>query len=591
MDRLGRLYLRQLLILSVICTAMVSLSGVAWALWSTVGSGVGAASTGTLNPPTGLTVPSSSTGTVHVSWTASTGTPAPTGYYLTRINSSDASTAPACGTSPTSTTSTTACDDVSVPSGTYHYIATAVYRTWTATSGSSADVIVNTQILTSITISPASATVTAGAAQSYSAQGFDQNGVSMGDVTGSTTFSIAPNGSCTGSSCTATTADAGTGHHTVTGNNSGKTATASLTVSPAGASTLSLTGFPSPTGAGMAQSLTVTARDGFGNTATGYRGTVHFTSTDGQAVLPANYAYTATDAGSHTFSATLKTAGSRAITAADTITGSITGTQSGITVNSASAASLVLTAVSTSPVAGAADNLNVTAVDVYGNTATGYTGDKSLTFGGATSSPAGNTPTVTSKSGTSVSFGTATTLAFSNGVASVSGASNGVMTLYKAQTAAITVTDGTLSNGTGLSVTVAPAVAARLAWTHVTVSAGTLSSPCLFTCTDTALGNNQTFTANVSVTDAYGNTVNNLGAGHTVTVSTPTSGSGSGGTFTSPTSGTTSVTLTISSTGAAESTVQFTFKTQNGSWTSDSLTAATALGTTYTSADATVTKS
>ena len=40
---------------------------------------------------------------------------------------------------------------------------------------------------------------------------------------------------------------------------------------------------------------TLTAKDAFGNTATGYNGTVHFTSTDGQAVLPAD---------SHSLSAT-----------------------------------------------------------------------------------------------------------------------------------------------------------------------------------------------------------------------------------------------------------------------------------------------
>src|SRR5205085_7986336 len=53
----------------------------------------------------------------------------------------------------------------------------------------------------------------------------------------------------------------------------------------------------------------------------------HFTSSDTQAVLPANYTFTAGDNGVHTFSATLKTAGSRSLTATDTITGTITGAQ------------------------------------------------------------------------------------------------------------------------------------------------------------------------------------------------------------------------------------------------------------------------
>ena len=91
-----------------------------------------------------------------------------------------------------------------------------------------------------------------------------------------------------------------------------------------------VSGYPNPTTAGAAHNVTVTAEDAFGNTATGYRGTVHFTSSDGQAVLPANYTFTAGDAGTHTFTngVTLKTAGTQSITATDTVTGTITGTQS-----------------------------------------------------------------------------------------------------------------------------------------------------------------------------------------------------------------------------------------------------------------------
>ena len=41
------------------------------------------------------------------------------------------------------------------------------------------------------------------------------------------------------------------------------------------------------------------------------------------------------------------------------------------------------------PAAGAADNLTTTAQDTYGNTTTSYSGAKSLTFSGASASPAG----------------------------------------------------------------------------------------------------------------------------------------------------------------------------------------------------------
>src|SRR5207253_2564796 len=115
-----------------------------------------------------------------------------------------------------------------------------------------------------------------------------------------------------------------------------------ITVNPAAANTLIVSGFPSPITAGIAGNFTVTAKDPYGNTASSYTGTIHFTSSDSQAVLPANYSFSAGDAGMHTFSATLKTAGLQSITAADTTNGGITGSQSGITVNPAAASTLTV---------------------------------------------------------------------------------------------------------------------------------------------------------------------------------------------------------------------------------------------------------
>ena len=82
---------------------------------------------------------------------------------------------------------------------------------------------------------------------------------------------------------------------------------------------------PASTTAGTSINVTVTALDAYGNTDTGYAGTVHFTSTDAAAVLPAD-ATLVPGTGTRTFSATLRTAGSRTITARDTVTSSITGT-------------------------------------------------------------------------------------------------------------------------------------------------------------------------------------------------------------------------------------------------------------------------
>jgi len=47
--------------------------------------------------------------------------------------------------------------------------------------------------------------------------------------------------------------------------------------------------------------MTVTALDAYGNRAVGYTGKVHFTSSDSLAWLPADYAFSASDAGQHAF--------------------------------------------------------------------------------------------------------------------------------------------------------------------------------------------------------------------------------------------------------------------------------------------------
>jgi streptogramin lyase len=71
--------------------------------------------------------------------------------------------------------------------------------------------------------------------------------------------------------------------------------------------------------------VTVTALDPYGNTATDYRGTTHFTSSDPQAVLPADYTFTAADNGVHTFSGViLRSAGSQTITASSGVIGVVT---------------------------------------------------------------------------------------------------------------------------------------------------------------------------------------------------------------------------------------------------------------------------
>jgi large repetitive protein len=138
------------------------------------------------------------------------------------------------------------------------------------------------------------------------------------------------------------------------------------------AATLEVAGFPDPVTAGTAGSLTVTARDSFGNVATGYAGTVTVTSSDGAALLPAPYAFTAGDAGVHSFTGIeLRTAGEQTLTASD---GTLSGSQTAITVQPAAAASLQLSGISDPITAGVASTGTVTARDAFGNVAAGYTG-------------------------------------------------------------------------------------------------------------------------------------------------------------------------------------------------------------------------
>jgi hypothetical protein len=86
---------------------------------------------------------------------------------------------------------------------------------------------------------------------------------------------------------------------------------------------------PAAPTSGTQFSFAVTALDQFNNTDDNYAGTVHFTSTDGAAVLPADGVLTF---GIGSFPATLNTTGAQTITATDTVTSSIAGTSGTIAV-------------------------------------------------------------------------------------------------------------------------------------------------------------------------------------------------------------------------------------------------------------------
>ena len=229
--------------------------------------------------------------------------------------------------------------------------------------------------LETLVVAPAGSTVAAGAGKAYTAEGFDSNGDSIGDVTSTTTFTISGSGSCTGAVCSATSP----GTHTVTATHGAAQDTATLHVTPGAARTLKVAVAVNPWLAGAKHSVTVTAKDAYGNTATGYRGRVHFTSSDTQASVPADYTFTSGDNGVHAFASTLspaltlKTAGSRSVTATDKSKTSIKGSQT-VTVTPGAAKTLEVSGILDPFPAGSTHSFKVTARDAYGNVATGYTG-------------------------------------------------------------------------------------------------------------------------------------------------------------------------------------------------------------------------
>jgi hypothetical protein len=77
--------------------------------------------------------------------------------------------------------------------------------------------------------------------------------------------------------------------------------------------------------AGSPTQVLVVALDASNNVVPGYTGTVHLTSSDSGATLPADYTFTAADNGSHLFTVSFATPGVQTVTAADTANSSISG--------------------------------------------------------------------------------------------------------------------------------------------------------------------------------------------------------------------------------------------------------------------------
>src|SRR6516162_2877767 len=260
----------------------------------------------------------------------------------------------------------------------------------------------STTVASSFVVSGFPSSATAGVAGSFTVSAVNSSGGTAVGYTGTVHFSSSDANAQLPSNYTFTVADHGV--HTfsaalttagvqsltavdqasasVTGTQTG------ITVNAAAASQLVESG-PTATTAGTSFAVTVHALDAFGNQATGYTGTVHFSSSDAQAGLPASYTFTAADAGVHTFTATLKTAGSESLTVTDT--GNLTATLGSISVSPAAATHLSVGGFPSPITAGVAGSFTVSALDAFGNVATGYTGTVRFSTGSQATLPANYT--------------------------------------------------------------------------------------------------------------------------------------------------------------------------------------------------------
>ncbi len=237
------------------------------------------------------------------------------------------------------------------------------------------------------------------------------------------------------------------------------TNTAPLTVTPGTASRLVLGSIPASTISGSSLTVSVTAKDAAGNTATGYSGSVAITSTDSAATLP--NASTLTN-GTGSFLVKLNTAGSSTLTASD---GTLAVTSTSITVSAGTASSLALSSIPSSANAGSAFTFMVTAKDASGNTATGYNGTVSIT-----------------SSDSAAALPSSATLL--NGVGTFS------LTLKTAGSKTLTASGGSLS-ATSSAITVNPG-AYSTSQSVVTLSSSSVTS-------------GSSITATLTAKDAYGN--------------------------------------------------------------------------------------
>jgi len=235
-----------------------------------------------------------------------------------------------------------------------------------------------------IVIAPADAAIAAGKSQAYTAIAYDEFGNSF-DVTEYTDFWIVELGAGGSWSLnTYTYTSEKSGKWTVTGEYKGQSNTATLNVKAGRCDHFVFDEISSPQTAGEPFTVTVTAVDEYGNTATGYVGPADLSDLTGTINPATTGGFTL---GIWTGEVTITAAYSGdVITATDE---EITGSSNEFDVFAGTLDHFVFDEISSPQVAGEPFTVTVTAVDEYGNTATDYGGTASLsdltgTIGAAT---------------------------------------------------------------------------------------------------------------------------------------------------------------------------------------------------------------
>ena len=239
------------------------------------------------------------------------------------------------------------------------------------TASGTAQLTVNAGALASVKVSGTSS-VTAGGQATFTATGYDSEGNSLGAQTASWSIQSGAGGSWASNVYTSQYS----GSWTVTATVSGFTGTAQLTVNAGSAKTLAFSSIANPQVAGKAFSVTITAQDAYGNTATSYTGTAALTDLNGP-VSPATAKFTT---GVWTGSVNITRAiAEDALFATDSVTSSIKGESGLFTVNPSSLNHFAFSPITSPEIAGSTFIVDIIAEDAYGNAVPSFTGTAALT--------------------------------------------------------------------------------------------------------------------------------------------------------------------------------------------------------------------